>query len=63
MLEKNKYVKELENSRGLKDTLFRNTALKKLTGKWLHAESDRFWKQEEITLHCSSKLVPLIEAV
>lgn len=36
---KNKYVKEPENSREVKDILFRNTALNKLIGKWLHAES------------------------
>lgn len=42
---------------------FGNTALRKLIGAWLHAETNGFCEQEEITLCCFSKLVPLIEAV
>lgn len=34
-----------------------------LIGKLLHAESKRFCEQEEIILHCSTKLAPWMEAV
>jgi len=55
ILGKNKYVNDPDNSRKIKDILFGNTALRKLIGKRLHAESNRFCEQEEIALCCSSK--------